>query len=299
MADAEEPSLPEGTRRLWLDSAFGRIGVLHAGQPVAGTLPAVLIHGGGSDNATISWARLIGPLAAGREVFAPDLPGFGASMAANPAGGPVEMAGLVADCLDRLDVGPAAVFGVSMGGDVALNLALAHPERVAALVLVAPGGLVPLLRDRPTQWLAWLAAQLPDALLLPLGRFANRFAGSALKAMVHDVRSLPPQVIAAFLHEARQPRGALGYTRYNQATLGRDGMRNDLSGRVQEIGVPTLIVHGANDPLVDPEGSRRAAQNMPRARLVMVPACGHWAQLEAHERFLAETEAFLAGLDGR
>ncbi|WP_368820060.1 alpha/beta fold hydrolase [Kocuria arenosa] len=74
-------------------------------------------------------------------------------------------------------------------------------------------------------------------------------------------------------------------------------MLNDLTDRVQEIGVPALFFHGADDPVVDPEGSRRAAELIPRARPVLVPDCGHWAQLERHDEFLAGVHPFLTETD--
>ena len=117
--------------------------------------------------------------------------------------------------------------------------------------------------------------------------------------MVKDPDTIPPKVFDEFVREARHPRGGIAYGRYNQATLGPRGMYNDLSERVHAISAPTLIVHGEDDPMVDPEGSKRAAARMPRARLVMLPDCGHWAQLEAHDVFLAEVRRFLAQLDAR
>ncbi|MEO3997126.1 alpha/beta hydrolase [Mesorhizobium sp. CAU 1732] len=293
--DGSKRLLPPGAEERHVTTAAGRLRVLHAGVAADDRSPVVLVHGGGSDSAAISWYRLIGPLAGSREVWALDLPGFGGSIGAEPVGGPREMAAVLAEAMDRLGVGPAIVFGVSMGGDVALNLALDHPRRVRGLVLVAPGGLVPIFRNRAAHFGAWLMARSPDWLLRPASRLSNRFARTALRAIVKDIRKLPPEVVEEFVHEARHPRGGLAYGRYNQATIGRRGMLNDLSDRVHAIAVSTLILHGEDDPIVDPEGSRRAAARMPDARLVMVPGCGHWVQLEAHDRFLSEVSAFLAG----
>lgn len=278
-------------------TAAGQLGVLHAGRPVVGRTPVLLLHGGGSDSAAVSWYRLIEPLAADREVWALDLPGFGASIDLEPVGGPDAMADVVADALGALGVDRAAVLGVSMGGDVALGLALRHPGRVAGLGLIGSGGLAQRVGSRATHLAAWLASRLPDPLLLPAGRLANRFARQALAAMVADPGSLPDAVVDEFVRLARHPRGALGYARYNQATLARDRLTNDRTGAVHRIGVPALLFHGADDPMVDPAGSRRAAERMPRATLVVQPACGHWAQLEAHDAFLGAARALLAEVD--
>lgn len=289
--------IPPGAEERYVDTESGRLRVLHGGEPHDNRRPAVLLHGGGTDNAAISWYRLIEPLGNDREVWAIDLPGFGGSIDAVPVGGPRELAATVADALHALGVGPSVVFGVSMGGDVALNLALDRPPLVAGLVLIGSGGLVPSFGNRIVHFGAWLAAQLPDWILLPAGRFANRFARAAIRAIVKDPRSLPAVVVEEFTREARDPRGSLGYTRYNQATIGRHRMLNDLTDVVEKITVPTLLVHGAEDQIVDPAGSRTAAERIPHAELVMVPDCGHWAQLEAHERFLTDTRAFLARFD--
>src|SRR5690606_13189537 len=280
--------LPPTAEARFIDVPGGRLRVLHGGTARDGRRPLVLIHGGGTDNSAISWYRLFGPFGAEREVWAVDLPGFGGSVGVPPVGGPEDLARVVLQAMDALGVQEAVVAGLSMGGDVALNVALLAPARVAGLILIAPGGLVPLLRNRTSQRWAWRAARLPDGILLPLTRLANRFVDTALRAIVKDPSTLPPEVVEAFVQEAREPHGSVGYLRYNQATLGRDGMRNDLSERVHVIDVPTLLLHGEDDPIVPPEGSRRAASRMPNARLVMIPDCGHWVQLEAHDRVLPE-----------
>lgn len=293
------PLAPPGSRTTYVDVPAGRLRVLEAGDAGSPGLPLVLIHGGGTDNAGISWYRLLEPLGRERHVVAPDLPGFGGSIGVAPVGGPRALAETVADVLDALGIPRAIVGGVSMGGDVALTLALARPDRVAGLLLVAPGGLAARVGGPATHVAAWLGTRLPDWLLLPTARLANRFVGTALRAIVKDPATLPPEVVAEFTREARDPRGGIAYGRYNQATVGRHGMLNDLSDQVGDIRVPTLFFHGADDPLVSPEDSARAVDRMPDARLVLVPDCGHWAQLEAHDRFLAEVVPFLREVDTR
>lgn len=289
---------PATTHELYIETSAGSLGVLRTGPSISDRQPLLLIHGGGPDCSAISWYRLFGPLGVDRQVWAVDLPGFGRSMSVDPVGGPSDMADLLAEALRILGIDSAIACGVSMGGDVALNLALSHSPLVAGLVLIAPGGLVPAFKSPAAHRAAWYASRLPDWALLPLGRFANRFVRASLNSMVKDPATLPKPVIDEFVRLARDPRGALGYTRYNQATIGRDRMLNDLTDRVDEIDAPTLFFHGADDPLVDPEGSRRAAASMSHARLVMVPDCGHWAQLEQHDRFMEETAHFLEEVDG-
>ncbi|BBF99446.1 MULTISPECIES: alpha/beta fold hydrolase [Pseudonocardia] len=290
--------VPAGSGTGTIDIDGGRVRVLRSvtvPEPERAGTPLLLVHGGGTDNAAISWFHAFEAFGVDREVFAIDLPGFGGTTGIDPVGDPRRTADLTARVAARLGLTRVVAVGVSMGGDVVLNLALRHPELVEALVLIGPGGLIPVLRNRFTQFAAWLAAQLPERVLLALSRTANSFVQSAVRGVVSDPDSLPPEVLAEFLREARRPGAFLGYLRYNRATLGPRSMRNDLQSEVGRIDVPALFFHGADDPMVDPEGSRRAARSMPAARLVLVPGCGHWAQLEASEQFAAEVRALLAG----
>ncbi|HEY5786819.1 MAG TPA: alpha/beta hydrolase [Microlunatus sp.] len=292
--------LPEGVAEDWLEHGPGRIRVLRAGRRQADAgpdrLPVLLIHGGGYDNAAISWSKIFRPLSADRLVIAPDLPGFGYTKGIPVTGDPGELADLMITIARSYGLDRLAVAGISMGGDIALHVALRHPEAVAGLVLVAPGGLTGRLKNAPTQLGAWLAAQLPDPVLYGLGRFAGRFSDSYLSRMVHDPATVDAQVRAEFAREARRPGSGVGYGRYNQATLGPRGMRNNLLTDVIKIAAPTLFLHGEDDPLVDPGDSAAAVAAMPRAELVLVAQCGHWLPIEAPAVFLGAVHDFLLAL---
>lgn len=288
--------MPPGSAAHFVDVDGGRVRVLQStAEPVVGAdnAPLLLIHGGGTDNAAISWYEVFEPLGGDRRVIALDLPGFGRTEGIEPVGGAPEMADFVARVAARLGVSEAVVMGVSMGGDIALNLALRHPELVRSLVVIAPGGLVPIFRNRFAQFAAWLGTRLPDRLLVPLARVANRHVDRAIKAVVKDPSTMPQEVLAEFVREARKPRAGMAYALYNKASAGPRSMRNYLVPAVERITVPALLFHGTDDPIVDPEGSRRAAAIMPAAQLVLVPDCGHWAQLESRDRFLDEVRPFL------
>lgn len=292
--------LPPGATETWLDHDGGRIRVLRGGppghDPRTDRLPILLIHGGGYDNAAISWYKVFGPLAADRLVIAPDLPGFGYTEGLPITGEVDGLAGLMITITRAYGLSRVAVAGISMGGDVALHVALRHPEDVAGLVLVASGGLTERVGSGATQLGAWLAAQLPDAVLFGLGRFAGRFTDRYLTHLVHDPTSIDAAVRAEFVREARRKGSGVGYGRYNQATLGPRGMRNNLLPEVFRIATPTLFLHGEDDHLVDPAGSIAAAEVMPRAELVLVGQCGHWLPIEAPEIFLSEVIDFLVAL---
>jgi pimeloyl-ACP methyl ester carboxylesterase len=103
---------------------------------VGGSGPALLlVHAGIADRRM--WDDQVGPFAeAGWTVIRADLPGFGETA---PPGGPVALWALLGDLLERLGVDRAVVVGCSLGGRAAVDLALAAPDRVRALVLVGSG----------------------------------------------------------------------------------------------------------------------------------------------------------------
>lgn len=277
--------IPAGATETFLDVDVGRVRLLRGGRTDRPVL--LLIHGGGTDNSAISWATVFPALAERWQPLAIDLPGFGGSAGIEPVGGPRELARFVIMVLDRLGIDRAYCCGVSMGGDVALNLTLLAPERIEGLVLIASGGLTARVGSPLVHTAAWLGAGLPDALLLPLARLAGHFTGQALRAIVRHPDRLPPDLVDEFVREAKRPGGGIAYGRYNQATIGRTGMINNLLPVVSTITTATLIVHGVDDPIVDPRGSVRAAELMPAAQLIMIDDCGHWVQVEKPTEFLA------------
>ena len=103
--------------------------------------PVVLLHGAG-DNA-LDWRWVMPTLAASHRVYAPDLPGSPNSASARPSAdySPAFFERFVAAFVDALDIGRATFVGNSLGGLIALRLALSEPERAGALVLVDSAGL--------------------------------------------------------------------------------------------------------------------------------------------------------------
>ncbi len=221
--------IPAGSAESYLDMDGGRVRVLRSTATPADSLrrPLLLLHGGGTDNAAISWYEVFEPWGNEREVAAIDLPGFGRTQTIEPVGGAPEMADFVARAAERLGITPCIVVGVSMGGDVALNLALRHPDLVVALVLIAPGGLTPVFRNRFLQLLTWLAAQLPDRLLMPLAQLANRHIDLAIRAVVKDPATIPQEVLAEFAREAPETGSGISVCAVQPGVAGpiRDAQR--------------------------------------------------------------------------
>jgi pimeloyl-ACP methyl ester carboxylesterase len=166
--------------------------------------------------------------------------------------------------------------GYSMGGKFVQHLAVAHPDRVAALVLVSgtPAAAIPLPAEMLDDW------------------YSRAGNVDAMKELVAPFLTGPVDEVAygRFAADAaRVPRSALEGTMH--VTL-----ETDFAASLASIAVPTLVIAGAHDTLFTPELLRESiVDQIPGARLAVVD-CGHEIPLERPREFAALIEAFLAGL---
>jgi pimeloyl-ACP methyl ester carboxylesterase len=284
--------VPPGAVEEFLSYENGTVRLLRGGSGLG--VPVVLIHGGGINNASITWHGVFGHLAGDRQVLALDLPGFGMTEGLPVEGSPDLIADQVIAIVRAAGVNRAVFAGLSLGGDVALHLALRHAEAVAGLILIAPGGLEDLKRNRVRQLSAWAGSHLPPTVRVPLGKAGSLFIRRYARRMVYDRASIPSAILKELVREARRRNSGAGDASYNRETIGPSRMRNDLLPEVFRITAPTLFLQGDNDQLVDPQTSVAAAELMPNAEVVLIGQCGHWVQLEAPDVFLTEVGPFLA-----
>jgi pimeloyl-ACP methyl ester carboxylesterase len=244
-------------------------------------LPVLLLHGFPLDHAM--WAGQE-PLAEHLRLVVPDQRGFGASAGPGPAS-MEQLADDAAALLAALHCGPAVVCGLSMGGYVAQHLAVRHPDRTAALVLVD----TKLEADTPEA----RAARVD--LAAKVGRLGQRIVADAmvprLLASSAEARAAAGRAdLEAALHEAilRQPVATI------QAALAALGARPDMTAALGQVRVPTLLVVGAEDAITPPACMEAAVEVMPHARLLVVPRAGHMTPLEAPGVFNRAVFEFLA-----
>ncbi len=241
--------------------------------------PLLLIHGLGY--ARWGWEPVLPELAEQFDVILFDNRGIGESDAPP---GPYTVAEMAADAVQVLDetgVARAHVVGTSLGGMIAQELALAHPERVDRLVLACttPGGQKAHPMPQVTVALMAEAATLEPAVAL------RRFVENALApATVEAHPEIVEQIMAHRLATAQQPAA--------WAAQASAGATFDAYDRLGGLAAPTLVQHGDEDVVVDPRNADLLVELLPDARLERVPG-GHLFFWEAPEQFVSSVSGFL------
>lgn len=239
--------------------------------------PVVFLHGlfGQGRN----FAAIARPLAARARVLLPDLRNHGNSPHADGMTYR-DIARDVAETLDAEGVGPVAVIGHSMGGKVAMTLALTEPGRVSRL-------LVSDIAPRPY---SGTLARYADAMrALPLSPGLPRAAADA--ALAADV---PDAGVRAFLLHSLRFDTATPSWRVGLAQISA-GMADilDFPDIATPYGGPALFVSGDRSDYITPEDRPHIRALFPRARFASVKGAGHWVHADQPEAFRAIVEAFL------
>lgn len=244
--------------------------------------PPLLVIMGYGTGAALWGDAYLDRLARAFRVIALDNRGTGGSEKRDEA---IEIATLADDAaglLDALGIPSAHVFGVSMGGMIAQELALRHPERLRRLVLgcTHPGG-------------AHAAPAAPEvvALIGPAKGLSPREAvGRIYEAMAtaetrRDRTDFLDDMTTRLLV---RPTPVVTLVRQMEAVR-----RFDAYDRLPAITAPTLVITGDRDILVPPENSRLLAERIPGARLLIIPGAAHNFFWEAAEESARAVELFL------
>ena len=230
----------------------------------------LLLHGLGSSGDDWSFQT---PVLAGRyRVLAVDLPGHHRSTPAPGRTSIARMAAVVLRALDALSVDEAHVVGLSLGGCVALTLAIEAPSRVRSLVLVNT-----FARLRPSGPRAALrgAGRLLLALAAPMPVLARYIAAESFPGI--DQEALRQRATARLAQNSRR--------RYVSCLAA--ALAFDVRDRLGAIRCPTLVVAGTRDATVPHAAKELLARSIPEARLSLVEGAGHVTPCDRPEAFNA------------
>ncbi|MFC4252761.1 alpha/beta fold hydrolase [Sinimarinibacterium flocculans] len=253
-------TLPNGYRIHYLDEGKGPV--------------VVFLHGSGNGASGYSNFKHNYPalVEAGYRVIVPDMIGFGYSDKPDDVEYPLDFfIECMKQLLDVVGIGRYTLVGNSLGGAVALGFALAHPDHVERLVLMAPGGL----------------NDLPDYLAMPgmammFGLFnsGEPVTEARMKEFFRKAFVVDPDCVTDELVRER-----FGIMKLQNPQVIKTMKVPNMTDRLGEIGCPALTLWGLNENMMPDSGIMKLAKGLKNGRMVLVPNCGHWVMMEHRELF--------------
>lgn len=257
----------------------------HIALTEAGSGPAVvLLHGGALDHRM--WRRQVPVLAERHRVVALDARGHGRS--STPTA-PFRHCDDVAVVLDALQIDRAAVVGLSMGAGTAVDTAVAYPDRVASLVLVAAGANAapddfsdPWVLDIQAAWRRAIQQGDAEGWVEAFLRFVH--------GPSRTMDDVPQELVAEQREMARHT-----VTTHAAAGAVPPEPVQDARERLGEIEVPVLAVHGSEDSSDHHRMAQAAADAVRGGRSVTIAETAHYPPMEQPDAFNRQLLAFLSG----
>jgi len=301
--DREDKAPRPSSRKLhsgFIDIGNLRVHHMHGGRGS----PVVFVHGLGSSG-YMEWRRNLDSVAVRHRVFAPDLPGFGRTDKPRVRYTVPYFARFIRRYMEDRGLRSAALVGTSLGGRIALEVALEQPKMVRRLVLINTLGL-----GRPKVRSAQMAYGL---VTVPrVGEAVMNFARDALTwAPATLVRRVAARYSGAsadlnrtmddgYLNDLREMYAAAGFREAYLSTIrslvnprALFGGDHDVTRRLNELKIPVQLIWGADDPLFPLAHAERASSMMGRGKLAVIYGAGHTPQAERPEEFNRVLHEFL------
>ena len=267
-------------KRHHVTTSLGEVAVAETGEgPVL-----VMLHGGGPGASGVAnYHQNLPALARRFRVVLPDQPGFGGSY--RPTEADLDERSITQitvdtlfQALDQLGLERFHLLGNSLGGAAALAMAQTRPDRVAGLVLMAPGG-------------GWLpSGPTPTEGQKAMFRYFNGGGPSEKKmadfiqTMVFDHKQFGADLVKARYEASLDESHIEFYHRYNAAFARRHGM-DPLWKDLHKISSPTLLLWGRDDRTITLDGAQIMLKQIRNVQLHVFGNCGHWVQLERQREF--------------
>lgn len=243
--------------------------------------PLILLHGGGPGASGFSnYQNNYGYFAErGYRVLMPDIIGWGKSSKPTGVSHDYELlAGSLYAWLEALDIDRCSIAGNSMGGALAINLAIDHPGLVEKLILLAPAALADPAAVGVTPGMQALFTIATGGRPISIESMTNLFS-----LMYHNPADVDPRMVVERTKVANTQAEDL----YANLAL------TTHKDRLGEIQCPTLMLWGASDKFCPLETGFGLLEQCPTSRMLVLAACGHWVQAEQAELFNRMTIDFL------
>ena len=249
--------------------------------------PALLIHGFGEF--LESWYFNVGSLSRHCRVYAMDLPGHGLSDKPKIDYSLSSLSRFIIEFTDTMGIEQASLIGHSMGGAVALGVAISSPKRVYKLIAADSGGLA---KESPLRYKLMALPVIGEIITKPT---IKTLVARGIKRAFYDPQLVSEEMIGMSYQFLKMPgakrvqlsilRGGENSQHSSQAV-----MLPDMLHMVRSI---TLIIHGVQDRVIPVEHALSACRLIPKARLQTFDECGHCPHIEKASEFNQAVITFL------
>lgn len=223
--------------------------------------PALLIHGYGSDRH--SWVATAPALFGHAQVWVLDLPAHGTSARQCGDGTPSTLANSIISALDRANIKKMHLIGHSLGGRIAMEMAMIRPSRILSLGLLSPAGVNESINiDFLTRF---YQAESEDTVT------------RLLTTLVHDPRLIAPKLATAVLHYLQQPGVRSSLATICAALNESNSSRTETLSKLNSLNIPTMSIWGLQDKINPPD---EPAINQLEGIAEMLDNCGHLPHIE-------------------
>jgi pimeloyl-ACP methyl ester carboxylesterase len=251
----------------------------------------IFVHGLGSY--LPAWGKNIRELRSRYRCIAVDLPGYGKSSKGLYDIGMAFYAHMLMQFMDELNLDAVTIAGHSMGAQIAMTLALQHPERVKRLILVSPAGFE---RFSPGESKWFKEVVTVDAVKnTPVQQIRANVVANFYN-MPRDAEFMITDRIA--LRDAKD----FDYYCYTVSKAVQGMVEEPVSEYLEDIQQPTLTIFGENDNLIPnpyltggktKSIAKIGAEKIPNNKLLLIPRCGHFAQFERPDVVNREIKTFM------
>ncbi len=246
---------------------------IHCLEQGSGDTAVVFLHGSGPGASGHSNFQGNYPAfaAAGCRTLVLDHIGYGLSSKPDDVRYTLEFfTGVLMEALDQLGVERFIPVGNSLGGAIALKMALDYPERIERMILMAPGGV----EDQPAYFKMPGMAAMREFFISGITPDEHSL-GELLKHLVYDPAHITPELV----------RQRLAVHRRQTPTVITTMEVPNMTERLADIRCPVLVFWGVNEGFMPLSGALTLARGCPDSRVILQSACGHWVMVEHRELF--------------
>ncbi|GEB49159.1 alpha/beta fold hydrolase [Streptomyces cacaoi] len=253
--------------------------------------PVVFLHG--TPSHSYEWRNVVPHIEeAGHRAITYDLLGYGRSE--RPVDRDTSVAAqtdLLGGLLDALGIEQAAIVAHDIGGAVGQRFAVAHPERVRRLMII---DTVSYDSWPSATWRKIIEEQLEDHMQLPQEAFDALLARQLRMTVADGAATMAGDVLDAYLAPHRSALGRVSFFEH-QVRHYDSRYTEEITGQLASLAMPVRILWGERDQWQPLTYAQQLAEDIPGARLTVVPGAGHFVMEDAPERVTEEVLDFLAG----